>query len=185
MTVSKRDTLIQTALRLFCAHGVHAVGVDRVIAEAGVAKATLYKHFRSKEDLVLAALERLDDVGRAGIAEAARGASKDPRRRFAFLADAVSGALSGAAPNGCIFVLAAQEFPDGSHPVHRAAADHKRRMRELFTDLAREAGARDPKGAGERAQLVLDGLYSACAMGDADRARAAAVARQMLLALLD
>lgn len=180
MTVTKRDTLIETALRLFCAHGVHAVGVDRVIAEAGVAKATLYKHFPSKEDLVLAVLERLDEFGRAGIAEAARGASGDPRERFASLADAVS----GAAPNGCMFVLAAQEFPDEGHPVHRAAADHKRRMRELFTDLAREAGARDPGVAGEQAQLVLDGLYSACAISAVDGVRAASMARRMLLMLL-
>ncbi len=181
MTATKRDTLIETALRLFCAYGVHAVGIDRVIAEAGVAKATLYKHFPSKEDLVVAALERLDEVGRASIEEFARGASKDPRKRFAALAKAVS----GAGPNGCMFVLAAQEFPDAGHPVHRAAADHKRRMRGLFEELAKEAGAPDPVSTAERAQLVVDGLYSSCAVGEADRGRAADVAGQMLLALLD
>ncbi|MCP4245656.1 MAG: helix-turn-helix transcriptional regulator, partial [bacterium] len=70
MAVSKKDQLVSVALDLFCRHGFHATGIDTIVAEAGVAKMTLYKHFRSKEDLVVAALELQDRRSREWLAAA-------------------------------------------------------------------------------------------------------------------
>jgi AcrR family transcriptional regulator len=176
----KREDLVSTALRLFSAHGVHAVGIDRVLQESGVAKATLYKHFRSKDDLVLAAQHRLDEAGRCELARFVEAASDDPRERFAAVADAVA----GAAHNGCFFVLTAQEYPDPQHPVHVAASEHKRLMRAWLADLARAAGADEPEEVAGRAQLVLDGLYCAGALGAEDLERARATARRALVDLV-
>ncbi|MEM6675297.1 MAG: TetR/AcrR family transcriptional regulator [Planctomycetota bacterium] len=175
-TRTPRERLVETAEALFCAEGVHGVGIDRVLATAGVAKATLYKHFRSKDDLVLAALRRLDERGRCDLARAVERAADDPRERFIALADVVA----RGAGNGCFFVLAAQEFPDGDHPIHAAAREHKRLMRSWLADLAREAGVADPEASSSAALLVVDGLYAASALGPEDRERATTAARTVL-----
>ncbi|MEM9381492.1 MAG: helix-turn-helix domain-containing protein [Planctomycetota bacterium] len=181
MSTSKSDQLVETALGLFRAHGVHAVGIDRVLAEAGVAKATLYKHFRSKDDLVLAALRRLDETGRRDLARAVASAAGDPAGRFVATADVIA----TVADHGCTFCLAAQEFPDPDHPVHAAAREHKRLVRVWLAELAAAADAVDPVDVASRAQLVLDGLYAAAALGPEDGARARAAARRSLELLLD
>lgn len=181
MSSIKRDQLVTTALRLFCAHGVHAVGIDRVLAESGVAKATLYKHFRGKDDLVLAALRQMDEAGRRDLARAVEARSDDPRKRFASVADV----MADGAANGCVFVLAAQEFPDRAHPVHAASIEHKRLVRVWLADLARAAGAREPDDVATRAQLLLDGLYCAAALGPEDLERARSAARRSLQDLIE
>ena len=178
---TKRGDLVETALELFCANGIHAVGIDWIIEEAQVAKATLYKHFPSKEDLVLASLEHMDALALLHYRQAVEAASDDPIERFVALASITAKGSS----KGCIFVLAAQEFPHGGHPVHRAAHAHKQRMRALFAELAEAAGARDPVTVGARAQLILDGLYAAGAVHTANGKAAKQHAAEMLCALLD
>ncbi|MDF1837424.1 MAG: TetR/AcrR family transcriptional regulator [Planctomycetota bacterium] len=177
---SKRDDLVRTALRLFCAHGVHGVGIDRILEEARVAKATLYKYFPSKDELVVAALEAMDNGAFEHFQSAAEASSTTPRERFLTLPDIAASTAS----NGCVFVLASQEFPATRDPVHRAAAAHKRRMRKLYSRLAEEAGAKDPRAAGLGTQLILDGLYSACAVGPKRNDSAVAEAKKLLGLLL-
>lgn len=177
---TKRDDLIETALELFCAHGIHAVGIDWIIEEAQVAKATLYKHFPSKDDLVLAALKHMDGEALVQYRGAVLGAADDPVERFVALASITA----QGSRNGCVFVLAAQEFPAAGHPVHRASRAHKRRMRTFFAELAEAAGATDPVTVGAQAQLILDGLYAAGAVHTADGKAAASQAAEMLRSLL-
>ena len=177
---TKRDDLVATALELFCANGVHAVGIDWIIEEAQVAKATLYKHFSSKEELVLAALELMDAMAMDHYRQSILAIDGDPEERFVALA----GITAKAASKGCVFVLAAQEFPRDGHPVHRASRAHKRRMRAFFAELAGEAGAHDPKTVGAQAQLILDGLYAAGAVHTGDGKAAVGCAAEMLRSLL-
>lgn len=179
-TSSRRDHLVQTALELFCAHGMHGVGIDRVLAQAGVAKATLYKHFKGKDDLIHAALMLQDEVGRQGLIQAVESLSSDPAARFVGLAEIVGRGTE----HGCVFVLAAQEFPDPAHSAHQAAKEHKRRIRVWIEGLARDAGVRAPEDAAARAQLVIDGLYCAAALGEEERTRATLVAERSLAGIL-
>ncbi|MFT7074506.1 MAG: AcrR family transcriptional regulator [Planctomycetota bacterium] len=173
----KRDDLVRTAADLFCGHGIHAVGIDRIIEEAGVAKATLYKHFPCKDDLVVASLRETSDRGQAALLEAVHQAGPDPRHRFL----ALPAIIAHSTEHGCVFVLAAQEFPDRSHAVHKEAAAHKRAMRRLFGRLSTEAGSTlEPAEAGTRIQLILDGVYAAVALGPADAKRATEAAVGLL-----
>ncbi len=177
---AKRRDLIETALELFCAHGVHAVGIDWIIEEAGVAKATLYKYFPSKDDLVLAALNHMDGKALAQYRQAISEIHGGPVEQFVALASLTAQGSS----QGCVFVLAAQEFPAASHPIHRASRAHKRRMRAFYAELAEAAGATDPATAAGKAQLILDGLYAAGAVHTADGRAAASQAAELLRSLL-
>src|SRR5512138_1840440 len=104
-----RRRLLDTATRLFYEVGIHAVGIDRIIAEAGVAKATFYKHFPSKEELVLAYIEEQDRLGRAAVAALPK---RSPREMIASIMGRISEAVVAGGWRGCPFLNAAAEYPD-------------------------------------------------------------------------
>ena len=110
---SARSRLLDTATRLFYAQGIHAVGIDRIIAEAGVAKATFYNHFPSKDDLVLAYVEDQDRIGREDVAAIPKQA---PRKMVA----AVMARISNAAVKGDYRGLPVPERGRPSTPTHKA-----------------------------------------------------------------
>ena len=178
----RRETLISAASDLFCQHGIHGVGIDWILEEAGVAKATLYKHFPSKDDLVVAALQETGKAGRDALERAVEESSECPRERFLALA-----ALTArSTQHGCVFMLAAQEFPERSHPVHKQSVAHKRAIREIYGRLAVEAGSSlAAADAGSQVQLVLEGVYAAVALGPADSKRAIEAAERLLELLLE
>jgi len=111
-----RRRLIDTATRLFYAGGIHAVGIDRIIAEAGVAKATFYSHFPSKDDLVVAYLEEQDRIGRVAVAALPAQA---PRKMLAAILGRISTAAVAGDFRGCPFLNAAAEYTDPASPVRR------------------------------------------------------------------
>ncbi|QFG23142.1 TetR/AcrR family transcriptional regulator [Actinomadura sp. WMMB 499] len=156
-----RDRILRAAAELFYAHGVRGVGVDRVIAESGVAKATLYAHFKSKDDLVLAFLAQADAKWRRMLREAADAAGDDPRDRLVGLFDAIGAGDGTGGFRGCVFLNTASESAPGS-PVHRATIEHKRAVLAWVRDLA--AGARDPGSLARELTLLLDGTMAAAAL---------------------
>jgi AcrR family transcriptional regulator len=162
---------------LFYAHGVRGVGVDTLIAESGVAKATLYKHFARKEDLVVAYLDSVDGVWRGSLEAAAHAAGDDPRDRLVGMFDALHSACRRDGFHGCAFINTAAEAEPGSR-VHARTVEHKTRVRAWVRGLAEQAGARDPDGLARALTLLLDGALAAGVLdGDpraADAARAAA-----------
>lgn len=163
---SARDRILDTAFRLFYAHGPRGVGVDTVIAESGVAKATLYKHFPSKENLVLAYLDRVDEAWFGQLRAAARAAGKDPRAQLVGMFDALTTAARREGYHGCAFINAAAEAGTGTD-VHARTVEHKNVVRAWVTDLARRAEARDPENLGRALTLLLDGgLASGVLDGD-------------------
>ena len=89
MAVSRRDHLVDTALEMFCRDGFHATGIDKILAHAGVAKMTLYNHFRSKDELILAALRRRDEKFRNWFMRAVERLGKTPRNRLLAIFDAL------------------------------------------------------------------------------------------------
>jgi AcrR family transcriptional regulator len=167
-----RERILDTAFRLFYAHGVRGVGVDRIIAESGVAKATLYKHFPRKDDLVLAYLERVDQAWFGGLRAAARAAGDDPRAQLIGLFDALASACRRDGYHGCAFINTAAEAPTGTD-VHARTVEHKHLVRVWIADLARRAGAGDPQLLARQLTLLLDGGLSAGVL-DADPAAAVA-----------
>jgi AcrR family transcriptional regulator len=153
-----RGRLVATAVELFYRQGFNAVGLDRVIAEAGVTKTTFYKHFASKTDLMVAAVA-LRDAWEIGAWQAAARtlAGDDPRRQLLALFDVLDVWFNDAAFGGCMFLNVASEFPNPHDPVHRAASKHKLANRAWVRDLATEAGAADPEGFADLYMMAFEG----------------------------
>lgn len=176
----RRDDLIDTALDLFHRDGFRAVGIDRVIAETGVAKMTLYNNFESKEALMLAALRRRQDAFGAWLRKRVAELARTPRGRLLALFDGLGEWFMRRDFRGCLFIRAASEFPALADPAHRMASDHKRRFRAYIADLARDAGARDAEALAFQLAILVDGaIVAAQISGKADAAahakRAAAI----------
>lgn len=132
-----RDRLLETASALFYREGINSVGVDRIVSEAGVTRATFYRHFSGKEALVLAYLQRVHDL----VAErtAASLALEDPRARLLALAADIAREIRASGFRGCAFIKAAAEFEEPDHAVRKAVAAHRTWfasvVRQVFTDL--------------------------------------------------
>jgi AcrR family transcriptional regulator len=155
-----RERILETAARLFYRDGYRAVGVDTIIAQSGVAKMTLYRHFPSKDDLIAAYLERTNGELLKWM-EGLIAPHGDPRAALEAVFAGVAKLASSPECLGCAFVGAAAEFPELDHPGHQAALGHKRQVVDRFRDLAEAAGARDPQGLAEQLLLVMDGAWSA------------------------
>jgi AcrR family transcriptional regulator len=167
---SPRERLLQAASELFYAEGVQSVGIDRVIERAGVAKASLYSTFGSKEQLICAYLDtrHAQILGRL---RAAVDAVEDPVEQILAVFDAQAQLFRTPDFRGCAFIAAAAEAPAGGR-VDEAAESYRRDIRALFTELAVAAGARDPVLLASQLQLVYDGGGLAARM-DRDAAIAA------------
>lgn len=175
-----RERILDTASELFYAHGIHAVGVDRLIAESGVAKATLYKHFPSKDDVVVAYLQGMDDDWRGHLRSAALSAGEDPREQlFGIFVGLEKAAREGRL--GCAFINAVAEYGPGT-TVHAVAADHKHAVRAWVRGLAAAAGATDPDTLAFQLTLLIDGTLAATRVEHAGLAAEAAkrAARDLL-----
>lgn len=158
-----RDRMVQTATRLFYARGINAVGVDTIIAEAEVAKATFYRHFPSKADLVLAYLDQVHEAWTAQLRAAAQAAGPDPADQLVGMFDALASASQREGYRGCGFINAAAEAPSGT-PVHQRTVAHKQAVRGWVRDLAAAAGALDPDQLARSLTMLLDGGLSAGAL---------------------
>ncbi|MFS0718741.1 TetR/AcrR family transcriptional regulator [Arthrobacter sp. 1P04PC] len=167
-----RERILATAFRLFYAHGLRAAGIDTIIAESGVAKATFYKYFPAKDDLILAYLEHVDGVWSGQLHAAAEAAGPDPTRQLVGLFDALTTACRRDGYRGCAFINAAAESPSGTR-VHERTVAHKQSILAWITELAEEAGARDPEVLARSLTLILDGGLASGVL-DADPAAAAA-----------
>lgn len=178
---SARERLLAAADELFYDEGIQTVGIDRVIERAGVAKASLYNLFGSKEALVRAYLEarRERTMGRL---EAAIAARSEPRERILAIFEAQAKQFDDPSYRGCAFASASAEAPAGGL-VQAATHDYRTAMRGLFADLAREAGASDPERLAAELHLVYDGLGLSARI-DRDPA-IAPVALQLAETLLD
>jgi AcrR family transcriptional regulator len=159
-----RDHLLETALRLFNQHGYHATGIDLIIATAGVAKTTLYRHFETKEDLILAALERRDEQDRDAMRAFVEQRASDPVQRLLVTFDFLETWLRDESFRGCIFVSAAGEHKDTVNPVFRAAVMHKRLVLAYFEELAHAARLAEPKRIAAEINLLHEGAIAVAQM---------------------
>jgi AcrR family transcriptional regulator len=183
MAISKREMLVEAALNLFMQEGFHAVGIDRILTEAGVAKMTLYNHFKSKDELILAALRLRDERFRLWFDREVERRGATPRERVLASFDVLGEWF--AAPNfsGCTFINAAAEFGDPDTAIHRTVVEHKRMMLDAYRKLTGEAGADRPDALAAQLNLLAEGAIVATYAADqSDAADMAKHAADVLLA---
>jgi AcrR family transcriptional regulator len=161
MAVRKRDHLLAVAQRMFCETGFHAVSVDAILEQAGVARMTLYKNFGSKEELIVATLHREDLMFRQWLASSIEAQSKKPEDRIRGLFHALHDRFASEGYYGCAFIRASLEYPDPAHPVHRAAREHKEMIRSYLRGLAADVEGADPKTLSEQLYLLFEGAITA------------------------
>ncbi|WP_103564999.1 TetR/AcrR family transcriptional regulator [Actinomadura rubteroloni] len=178
---SARERLLTAANELFYREGVHTVGIDRIIEHAGVAKASLYNTFGSKDELVRAYLEFRHDRVRRRVERHLAG-SATPRDRLLAVFDAQAEGFAHPDYNGCPFISACAESPEGSS-AERAARHYRTWLRDLFTGFAAEAGVADPSALARQLHLLYDGASVAAGL-DGDPT-AAAAARTAAVTFID
>ncbi|WP_336647586.1 TetR/AcrR family transcriptional regulator [Microbacterium sp. MMO-10] len=151
---SARQRLLDAATDLFYREGIHSVGVDRIIEEAGVTRATMYKQFAGKEGLVLAYLQG-EDEGLRGLFAQATQASDDPDVLLDLVVDGIALDIRDRHTRGCPFINAAAEYPDEG-PVRDLIAAHREWFRETLRQLAEDARLRDPEAVAASLVLLRD-----------------------------
>jgi len=156
----KKDYLLQEAIRLFNRYGYHAMGVDRLMAETGIAKTTLYRHFGSKDGLILAALAKVDEESRDEMRAYVEEASDDPLKRILAIFDLLAIWIADPEFKGCPFATAAGEFSAPSDPVFQQARQHKRLTLAYIDDLVRTARLTEPKRLAQQLTMLIDGALS-------------------------
>ncbi|MUL76733.1 TetR/AcrR family transcriptional regulator [Mycobacterium sp. CBMA226] len=178
---SARQRLLDAADELFYDEGVHTVGIDRIIERAGVAKASLYNSFGSKEELIEAYLDNRHAGTMARLTDAVQQHT-DPVARVYAIFDAQAEMLAQPNFRGCAFISASAEAPPGG-AIEHAADSYRADIRNLFTDLVEAAGAPDPATLGRQLHMIYDGAILSAQM-DRDPSIAVA-ARAAVTALLD
>ena len=182
MASAKRDRLIDTAIELFNRDGYRATGIDKILAESGVAKMTLYNHFGSKDELILAALKRRDARWHEWFGHALARRAESPRGRLLAVFDALEEWFAQADFRGCMFMRASSEYCGCDHPIHAVAAEHQRLLLAELRDLAAAAGAKRPaKLAREILLLVLGAIVATQVNGPVDAGNAAKKAAEVLI----
>ncbi len=179
---SARDRLLRAANELFYTEGVQTVGIDRIIERAGVAKASLYNLFGSKEALVAAYLASRHDLTTSKLTQAMNKVD-DPHQKILAVFEAQAQQYEQPDFNGCAFIAASTEAPTGGL-VERAADQFRAWIRAMFTDLAEQAGAPDPVCLGRQLHLIYDGAGLAGRMDHHDPGIAPS-ARDAVEALLE
>lgn len=151
-----KERILQTAERLFYDEGIHAVGIQRIIAEAAVTRVTLYRHFASKDDLVAAYLARKAGFDHAQVDGIVDAHPDDPRAALAELGTALARDDFGAVRRGCPFINASAEFV-GTHPARVAAREIREWVTGRIEELLRRLDHRDPRGTAQQLMMVRTG----------------------------
>ena len=160
-----RARLLGTASRLFYLEGLHTVGIDRIVAEANVTRATLYRHFPGKDDLVVAYLTAADQQIRAQV-EAARTAGHSPADAVRAVARSITDGIRSEGFRGCAFLNAAAEYPAPAHPVHQAVLNHRQWFLDTVTELLEATGETAPEPAARHFVMLRDGAMAAGCLTD-------------------
>jgi AcrR family transcriptional regulator len=176
------ERILSAAYELFSRDGLRAVGIDAIIARSGVARMTLYRHFPSKEALVLAFLERREQRWtREWLQAAVEARTDDPAERLLAVFDVFDGWFRRDDFEGCSFVKVIQEVADPKDPVNRASVKYLEHIRDYLRSQARAAGARDPDDLARKLHMLMKGSIVSAGEGDQDAARRAQQVARLLL----
>ncbi len=158
-----KEKIFQTAAHLFYQHGYRAIGVDTIAAESGVGKMTLYRHYPSKDDLIVAYLREWNDIFWNNFEQLTKDVPT-PRGKLLAVFQFMQEYIKTPACYGCPFLNVATEYPELDYPGHQVALEHKQSVRARFCQLARETGAANPEALADQLALLLDGAYMASRM---------------------
>ena len=169
-----RDRILEVASQLFYQHGIRAVGVDTLIAQSGVAKMTFYKHFKSKDLLVLEFLQRRDTNWRAWFESAVCRLAPNAEDRPLAIFDALEERFSSKDFRGCAFINTMIEMADGDHMAHQAADEHKQNVQRMVRSFLSAAGIKKSAELAKVFSLLMDGaIVTAVRERKPDAAKAA------------
>ena len=183
MRPTKRDELVQKALAAFYRNGFHATGMDMLATETSISKTSMYKHFRTKEELILAVLRLRDESFRNWLYRRIEQLADTPYDQLVALFDALEQWFEEPGYRGCMFIKGSSEYQDANHPIHRQSADHKRMLETYVIGLAQKAGYRDPATIARQLLLLKEGAIVTAHLGHTERP--ALDAKQAAISLLD
>ena len=169
MSASKRDELVQRALKSFYSGGFHAIGMDRLAKETGVSKTAIYKHFRTKEDLILATLRLRDEQFRNWMRTRIEALADTPRGRLLAIFDVLREWFEEPGFRSCMFIKASSEYQMRDHPIHAMSSEHKKLLVRYFTELASDAGAEEPEALARQLLLIKEGAIVLAHLLEADQ----------------
>jgi len=177
-----RERVLATAYDLFSRHGTRAIGVDRIIAESGAAKMTLYRNFGSKDDLILAFLERREERWtRAWLQAGVEARAEDPAQRLLAIFDLFGDWFATEEFEGCAFITILLEMAEPEHPIRQACIHHLAEIRAFLAGLAAGAGVADPDGVARQWHILMKGSIVSAAEGDRQAAARAQELGRLLL----
>jgi AcrR family transcriptional regulator len=181
--LAARDRILASAYELFARHGIRAVGIDRVIKRAEVAKATLYRHFASKDELVLAFLQQREQLWTKDWVEAeARRRGETPEEQLLAIFDLFDEWFQRTDFEGCSFINVLLEMNDRTSRIGSASAEHLGNIRSIIRQLATEAGLSDPEQFAHSWHILMKGSIVAAGEGDAQAAKRAQAMGRLLIA---
>ncbi|MEM7063079.1 MAG: TetR/AcrR family transcriptional regulator [Cyanobacteria bacterium P01_B01_bin.77] len=155
-----KEHILDVADQLFYGQGLHAIGIDRVIAEAKIAKTSLYRYFPSKDALIQAYLERRSQQFWQLLEAYLTDCEPQPIAQLMGMVDFMAELLETPECQGCPFLLAASEFADASHPSRQVTVVHKREMCDRITTLAKDANLNQPQTLAAQLTILIDGGFS-------------------------
>jgi AcrR family transcriptional regulator len=182
-SLDARERILRTASELFYRRGVRAVGVDLVVAEAGVAKTSLYRHFRTKDDLISAFLAREDEDFWGVWDREAAAARGDPKVELDAHLGWIGERVERLNYRGCPQINVAAEFPEADHPARRVAEAHKREMRRRLRAIAERLGALRPDELAGQLSVLINGAFVSSQIFE--RGEATSLLRRAADALID
>lgn len=191
MPPSRRDDLIDAAMRVFYKHGFHASSLDDIQREGGISRMTLYNHFKSKDELVVAAMRRRDEIFRNSLMKFVESKARTPRERIAAVFDFHEDWFTGGEFCGCMFINASAEFSAADSAPRRLAAEHKLEIVRYLRELCAGAGLADPDDVAEQLNILLEGgIVTARVVGQVtdggrDPGAAARLAKRMAMRILE
>ena len=153
----RREHLINTAIELFCERGYHATGIDKIIEKAGVSKKTLYTHFRSKEELIIAALRQHDGLFRNNLMRQVDSLADTPLEKLLAIFDVAEAWFSQKKFFGCMFINVIGEYSEKDSPIRDICKQFKRLMRDYIRDLCVQTGAEEPDILADKLALLFEG----------------------------
>ncbi|WP_432842181.1 TetR/AcrR family transcriptional regulator [Dactylosporangium sp. CA-092794] len=160
-----RQRLLETATRIFYMEGIHSVGVDRIIGEANVTRATFYRHFPGKEDLVLAYLQAADQAIRGQVDTAITADLPAPDALRA-VAESIAQGIQSPGFRGCAFLNAVAEYPNPDHPVHQAVLAHRQWFLDTISTLMASIEQAEAEPAAQHFVMLRDGAMAAGCLFD-------------------
>jgi len=180
---ARREHLIDTAIELFGENGFHATGIDTILEKSGVSKKTLYRHFRSKDELILAALKKYDGLFRNNFMRQVEEMAVSPRDRLLAVFDVHAARFERNDFFGCMFINAIGEYSEPGTPIRLACKEFKALIRRYIEDLCTALPAPDPAALADELALLLEGAIVTAQVSGTGR-RAAQVAKAAAAALI-